>query len=127
MHPVYFQVQHYGATLQLILGAWNIKVEYDKRDFDGDFLDSYELDGSTYSKLAGFVDFGQKELKKYDWIAMGIEKTFYWDSGAETTLILEGQTILNASKEERANLDIFQKDIHLYSFHVPCPQLELSN
>ena len=42
---------------------------------------------------------------------MGIEKTFYWDSGAETTLILEGQTILNASKEERANLDIFQRDI----------------
>tara|TARA_Y100001954_G_scaffold239259_1_gene312398 strand:- start:4245 stop:5567 length:1323 start_codon:yes stop_codon:yes gene_type:complete len=111
LHPVYFQVQHYGGTLQLILGAWNIKLEYDKRIFDGDFLDSYELNGSTYSKLAGFVDFGQKELKKYDWVAMGIEKTFYWNSGAETTLILEGQTILNASKEERANLDVFQKDI----------------
>lgn len=111
LHPVYFQVQHYGGTLQLILGAWNIKFEYDKRIFKGDFLDSYELDGSTYSKLASFVDFGQKKLEKYDWIASGIEKTFYWNNGAETTLILEGQTILNASKEERANLDIFQKDI----------------
>ena len=113
LHPVYFQVQHYGGTLQLILGAWNLKIEYDKRIFDGDFLDSYELDGSTYSKLAGFIDFGQKELKKYDWVALGIEKTFYWGNGAETTLILEGQTILNASKEERANLDIFQRDILL--------------
>ena len=113
LHPVYFKVQHYGGTLQLILGAWSIKAEYDKRVFKGDFLDSYNLDGVTYSKLASLVDFGQKELTEYDWVAMGVEKNFYWDNGAETTVIIEGQTIMNASKEERANLDIFQRDLLL--------------
>ena len=113
LHPLFFPVTHYGGTLQWVLGTWNIKAEYDKRKFEGDFANSYTLEDVNYQKLSWLYgqSIGVETLSEYDILALGLEKSFFWSSGPETTFILEAQSILSATKEERADLSIFQRDV----------------
>lgn len=87
-HPVFHPVTHYGLTYQHALGAWVVKIESAWRDFDG-----------------GVRDHGE--------FAFGLENGWTHAGGAESTVILEGQTMFDANKDQRAALSMFQRDLLL--------------
>jgi hypothetical protein len=123
IHPLFFPVTHFGGTLQWVFGGWNLKAEYDKRKFEGDFARTYTLKDVDYDMLSGSASvFGQKigveSLSEYDTLALGLEKTISWDGGSETTFILEAQSILSSTKSERADLSVFQRDALLGLRHA---------
>ena len=92
--PVYQRVEDFGATWLQIFGALIVKVEYAYKDF-----------ADQTGALAA--------LQQVDHQAGAFGFEYSWTGGAgwETTLLLEGQSILDTSEEERYALSAFQRDI----------------
>ena len=102
-------VTQVGGTYQHVLGAWILKCEGGWRFFES-IADQSGL--ALLSEGTGKPNHGR--------LALGLEYGTSLASGAESTLILEGQTILGTTRAEALELDLFQGDVLLgyrYAFN----------
>ena len=102
-------VTQLGGTYQHVLGAWILKCEGGWRFFEPIAIQSGL---ALLSEGTGKPNHGR--------LALGLEYGTSLASGAESTLILEGQTILGTTRAEALELDLFQGDILLgyrYAFN----------
>ncbi|MCF8059886.1 MAG: hypothetical protein K9K67_11350 [Bacteriovoracaceae bacterium] len=98
--PYYFRKTQIGGTLQYALSNVLLKFEGAYRVFQDD------LEVLTAEGLRKPVDHGE--------VAFGFEYTLPFSlDGADTYLFFEGGTILGTTKEERARLGAFQRDVLL--------------
>lgn len=89
---IYLPVTQIGGTLQHVMGPFIFKSEVAHRQFKG----TNTLDQPTHTQMAA-----------------GIERAWYHPSGAESTLLIEGQRYTGVTKAERQTLGLFQNDILL--------------
>ena len=102
-------VTQVGGTYQHVLGAWILKCEGGWRFFESIAAQSGL---ALLSEGTGKPNHGR--------LALGLEYGTSLASGAESTLILEGQTILGTTRAEALELDLFQGDVLLgyrYAFN----------
>ncbi len=88
-----------GGTYQYVLGAWILKFEGGWRLFE-DITSNDNvliLDGSS-----GKPDHGR--------LALGLEYGLSHETGSESTLLIEGQSVVGVSRAEALTLDPFQGD-----------------
>ncbi|MCB0355972.1 MAG: hypothetical protein KDD40_03140 [Bdellovibrionales bacterium] len=102
--PVYLPVQQVGGTFQMVMDSWVFKLEAAQRSYK-------ENVNPTYGSL---------DVPDHSVVALGLE--YGWSSvrGSDTAIILEGQSLLGTTKEERALINIFQQDLLLgyrYAFN----------
>lgn len=100
-HPVYHMVNHFGLTYTQVLGEWILKVEGAYRMFDDD------------PDLGSFVPVGAAEQADHLEVALGLEWGWEYESGAQATVLLEGQAYFLADEEELEQLGPFQRDVLL--------------
>ncbi len=84
----------YGLTYQQAIDAFVFKLETASIDYDNS---------------GDFVALGFEKLDHHQ-IAFGLDYGFSHKNGSDSTFIFEGMSIPNVSKENRANLSIFQRD-----------------
>ena len=94
LHPVYLQVKDLGATYLQLFGSLIFKLEYAYKDF---------ADQTGANAALNQIDHHQ--------VAFGLEYGWASQDGSETTLLLEGQSVLGTDQTERAGLTPFQRDI----------------
>jgi len=100
VHPVYRRVQRVGGTLAYVVGEWLVKAEIDHRWFDAlSPPDSYQV----VSPGAG----------NHTAAAVGVEWGWGYASGAEGTVLAEGQWAIapEVPDDERVALGPFQRDV----------------
>lgn len=102
IQPIYLRVEDLGLTYSHVLGSWLLKVEYAYKDFQ---------DQTSRAVFA----FNQVDHQQ---AAFGLEYGWNGSSGSETTLIIEGQTLLDATEQERSQLSAFQRDALLGVRHA---------
>ncbi len=102
--PYYFKKTQVGGTLQYALSNILIKFEGAYRIFQKD------LQVYTASGLQKPVDHGD--------LAFGLEYNLPEWSLGETSLFVEGGGIVGTTKEERARLSIFQRDVLIGMRHA---------
>jgi len=93
-------VTQIGGTYQQVMDAWLLKLELGWRLFHAPAANLGVL----------FIETG-KAKEDHGRIAFGIEYGFAHESGAESTLIVEGQAVVGPEREIAAALDIFQADL----------------
>lgn len=93
--PIYLPVQEMGGTYQLVLNSWVVKLAGAHRDFK-------EVTNPIYGKM---------EVLDHSQMAFGLEYGWSSTSGSDTTLILEGQSIIGPDEDQRAAINIFQQDL----------------
>jgi hypothetical protein len=93
--PLYLPVTQLGGTYQQVLGAFVVKLEGAYRSFNNP-------DRAT--------PLGIVSQKNHGLAAFGLEYGFDQLGGAETTFIVEGQSVLGQNKATRANISLFQRD-----------------
>ena len=98
VRPIYFRTQDLGLTYLHVIGAWIAKLEYAYKDFEDQSL-----------PVPGILPFPINQTD-HQQAAFGLEYGWNGASGSETTFILEGQTVLDTTEEERALLNPFQRD-----------------
>ena len=98
--PYYFRVTQAGGTLQYAFSNLILKFEGATRIFEDD------LEVLTIEGLQAPVDHSE--------VALGAEYQLpiNWGEG-DTSVFLEGGGILGTTKEERARLSVFQRDVFL--------------
>lgn len=97
LQPVYLPVEQIGGTLQAVVARSLLKLEWAHRDFTA--LES------------ALVPSGSIDQPDHWQVAWGFEYGYSYVGGGTSTWILEGQLISGVSEVERANLDLFQKDL----------------
>lgn len=98
--PYYYRVTQFGGTLQYAFSNLLFKFEGAYRSFEK------ELEILTVEGLRKPVDHGD--------VAFGFEYTLPVNiAGGDTSVFLEGGGILGTTKEERARISVFQRDIFL--------------
>ena len=96
IRPVYLPMIQIGGTYLHVMGPWVFKSELAYRGFDNP-------DIPTRLGPVSRPDHGQAAFgAEYGWDSLG---------GAQTTLIVEGQSVLAQDKQTRADLSIFQRDV----------------
>ena len=102
-------VTQVGGTYQHVLGGWVLKCEGGWRFFE------------SISEDSGVVILGESAGKpNHGRLAVGLEYGTSLESGAESTLILEGQTVVGTIRAQALELDLFQGDALLgyrYAFN----------
>lgn len=105
--PYYYEALQVGGTLSYVSGALISKVEYAWRKFDQDVRPIYNALTSTFLKP-----------RDHQEIAVGFEYLIGHESGAESYLVLEGNTFLGLTESERIAVSVFQRDVLLgYRFN----------
>jgi hypothetical protein len=99
VRPVYFRTTDIGLTYLHVIGAWIAKIEYAHKDFEDQTL-----------PLPGISPFPINQID-HQQAAFGLEYGWNGKSGSETTLIFEGQAVLDTTEEERALINPFQRDL----------------
>lgn len=108
VRPVFLPVTQYGVNYQQNIDSWLIKLEAAYRDYEN------YLVPTTMGGFATNLDHTQ--------IALGLEYNLGFSSGSELTFLLEGQTIPDLGKLERARHSLFQRDLLFglrYAFNDP--------
>jgi hypothetical protein len=95
---VYQTVRQAGGTYQQVLGPVIAKLEAAYRWF----VPPDPAATATFGSLGG---------RNHGVVAIGLEYGVSHASGAQSTLLLEGQTILGPGREVRRGLDPFQRDL----------------
>ena len=104
----FFQtVTQLGGTYQHVLGAWILKCEGGWRFFEPIAIQSGL---ALLSEGTGKPNHGR--------LALGLEYGTSLASGAESTLILEGQTILGTTRAEALELDLFRETSSWLSIRI---------
>lgn len=105
--PYYLEATQLGGTLSYVSGALISKLEFAWRQFEAPVRPIYNALTST---LLSPVDHQE--------VAVGLEYLVGHENGAESYLILEGNTFFGLSKEEREAISVFQRDVLLgYRFN----------
>ena len=99
--PVFLTVQQLGGTYQQAVGALVVKVEAAYRRF----FRPLGADGTGPYALPDDLD------RNHGAVAVGIEYGLIHSGGAESTLLLEGQTLLGVRPAVRQQLSPFQRDV----------------
>ncbi len=94
IRPVYSRVRDLGGTYLHILGAWVLKLELSHKDF--------------LEQKGALARFNQRDHTQ---AALGLEYGWVNGNGSDSTLLLEGQSVLGANEQERAALSPFQRDM----------------
>jgi len=94
IRPVYSKVQDLGLTYLHILGSLIFKLEYAHKEFE--------------DQIGLLQAFNQIDHQQG---AFGLEYGWSNPSGSETTMLLEGQGVFGTTKEERAQITPFQRDL----------------
>ncbi len=105
-HPLYHQVTHVGLTAVWPTEYLSVKLEGAYRMFDDD------VDFTGYVPVAGTVP------EDHAQIAVGFDFGWEWESGHESTWLLEGQAVLGPDDDERRRLSPFQADVLIGYRHV---------
>jgi hypothetical protein len=111
VRPYYFKTTQIGGTLQWMLPVVT-KLEWAYRWFE---RDRDIMDLSFANKLVN-NSFPRESLRRpvnHGEVALGFEYPIDHDSGSESMLLLEFNTFLGPSKEERQRLSIFQRDMFI--------------
>ncbi len=101
IRPLYLPVFEVGGTWLHVLGAWVLKVEYNHKDFDNPEFPVALGDGTTVA--VSRADHSQ--------LAVGLEWGWTYASGADATILWEGQSVLGVDAAHRAELGVFQRDV----------------
>jgi hypothetical protein len=117
VRPYYFKTTQIGGTVQWMLPVVT-KIEWAYRWFERDrdimdlsFVNEVTLNGYPAESLRRPVNHGE--------VALGFEYPYDHESGTESMFLLEFNTFLGTSKEERQRLSIFQRDMFLgYRFSL---------
>lgn len=117
VRPYYFQTTQIGGTLQWMLPVVT-KVEWAYRWFERDreimdlsLADQVTINGYPAESLRKPVDHAE--------VALGFEYPYDHESGTSSMFLLEFNTFLGTSKEERQRLSIFQRDMFVgYRFSL---------
>ncbi|MBL6988186.1 MAG: hypothetical protein ISR65_00320 [Bacteriovoracaceae bacterium] len=104
LYPVYFKVLHFGTTYQhAFYDNWMLKVEGAYRKFDdSQFILTITSAGTEV-----------RNPESYGKFAFGLEYGFSHNDGSDSTVILEGQSIIGLDKLKRAQTAVFQNDLML--------------
>ena len=98
--PIFLTVQQVGGTYQQVLGGLIVKLEAAYRRFRRPVGDR----GGRYL-LPADLD------RDHGAVAVGLEYGLTHDNGAESTWLLEGQSLLGVGEQMRQQLSPFQRDV----------------
>lgn len=98
VRPTLHWVTEVGLTYVQVAGPLIMKVEAARRMFR-----KLDPDADT--------EFDIEDVPDHDKVAVGLEYGWTTAAGHDATLIAEGQTVLEASRDERKQLDVFQRDV----------------
>ena len=98
--PYYFEDTQIGGTLTYVSGALITKLEYAWRKFEQPIRPVYNALTSQFLLP-----------KDHQEVALGFEYLIGHESGSESTLIIEGNTFLGLSDQERRAISVFQRDV----------------
>ncbi len=95
LKPIFVEMDQLGLNLQQQVSDFLVKIEIAQRIFKEDLISQ---------------DFGALPYRTHSILAGGVEYTFGWESGQETTFLSEVQFVEGVGKLQRRAANIFQRD-----------------
>lgn len=93
---IYHEVDQLGLTVQYVFGDVVAKLEAADRRFGDD----------SPADMPGFEGPPDHQV-----VALGFDYGFNQEDGSDSTFIIEGQSVLGVEKDQRAAIDLFQRDL----------------
>ncbi|MCO4754375.1 MAG: hypothetical protein KC478_07820 [Bacteriovoracaceae bacterium] len=102
VRPYYFQLQQLGMSIQTSREDWTYKLEATSLNYENTEVDFF------VPPLGGITKLTQKDHSK---LALGAERSIFYDNNHTSTLYFEYLSILGTSTEDARSLGAFQRDV----------------